>query len=65
MINYELYPFMDNIDKYQIIDESAELQTILDCGGVLLMDIKNPTKENVYVMYIDTAGLKISKVKIN
>lgn len=65
MINYELYPFMDNIDKTQIIDESIELQTILDCGGVLMIDSKNPVDKEVFVLYIDTGRLKISKVKTN
>lgn len=63
MINGEIYTFINDIDKLQIIDNSAELQTILDCGGILLMDIKNPDKNNVYVLYIDTGSLKLSKVE--
>lgn len=63
MVNIERYSFMENVDKLQIVDNTAELQDILDCGGVMLLDIKNPDKENVYVLYIDTGSLKISKVK--
>ena len=43
MINVERYSFIENIDKTQIIDNSAELQDILDCGGSFILDIKNPT----------------------
>ena len=64
MVNIERYSFMENVDKLQIVDSTAELQDILDCGGVMLLDIKNPDKENVYVLYIDTGSLKISKVKV-
>lgn len=64
MVNIERYSFMENVDKLQIVDNTAELQDILDCGGVMLLDIKNPDKENVYVLYIDTGSLKISKVKV-
>lgn len=64
MVNIERYSFMENVDKLQIVDNTAELQDILDCGGVMLLDIKNPDKENVYVLYIDTGSLKISKIKV-
>lgn len=55
---------LENLDTTQIIDNSLELQTILDCGGVLMVDSKNPTKDTVFVVYVDTGGLKISKVQL-
>lgn len=63
MINVERYSFIENIDKTQIIDDSAELQDILDCGGSLILDIKNPDEQNIYVLYIDTGSLKMAKVE--
>ena len=65
MINKEIYDFVDRIDKLQIIDSSAELQTILDCGGNLMLDIKSPDKNNLYITYVDSGMLKVSKVEVN
>lgn len=64
MINVERYSFIENIDKTQIIDDSAELQDILDCGGSLILDIKNPDEQNIYVLYVDTGNLKMAKVEL-
>lgn len=57
------YIDVDKIDTTQLVDD-LELSTILNCGGVLMLDAKNPTENTLYVVYINTGGLKISKVQI-
>lgn len=62
---------MDNIncinvgklDKSQLID-GIELQQILSCGGILMVDSSNPIEDNLFVVYINTGKLRISKVKL-
>ena len=54
---------LEKLDKTQIVD-GLELDTILSCGGILMADSKNPTNENIYVVYIDTGRLKITKIKL-
>lgn len=57
------YIDVNKIDTMQLVDD-LELSTILGCGGVLMLDAKNPTENTLYVVYINTGGLKISKVQI-
>lgn len=63
MFNNISYIDLENLDTTQLID-GLELSTILSCGGVLMLDSKNPTEDTLVVVYVDTGSLKMSKVKL-